>query len=355
MSLFIVIFHLVMLGLFAANLRYLRLRSSARGRLREDTSYPFVSVVIPARNEATNLRRLLPSLFRQAYPHFEVIVYDDGSDDGTSDVLRELAEPRLTALRGEGPPPGWIGKVHALFQATRGAAGEVYLFLDADAELLDPGALGRLVDHHEAMPQPGVLTVLPQYRGGGLLLVSVLPYAILAGLPWPLVRRLPSRNLGALNGQCWMISAALYRQYEPHRTVAREVLEDVMIGRYLKSAGVIPTLVDARDAIAIYMYGSLGEAWAGFRKNAYLLLGGKITPFVPLFLFFLMVYTLAPLFGWGPLAMVYLGKLLSDRKSGMPIWVSLFAPLSYAIASIVQVDSALAHLRGNVTWKGRTV
>ena len=282
-------------------------------------------------------------------------MYDDGSGDGTPAVLRELAEPRLKALRGEGPPEGWVGKVYALYQATRQATGEVYLFLDADAELLEPGALGRLVEHHQAMPAPGVLTVLPQYRGGGLLLVSVLPYAMLSGLPWPLVRRLPSRTLGALNGQCWLISGALYHRHEPHRAVAREVLEDVMMGRYLKSAGVIPTLVEARDTLAVHMYGSLGEAWAGFRKNAYLLLGGALIPFIPLFALFLVVYTLAPLFGWGPLVMVYLGKLLSDRKSGMPLWVSLLAPLSFVIASIVQVDSALAHLRGNVSWKGRSV
>jgi hypothetical protein len=205
------------------------------------------------------------------------------------------------------------------------------------------------------MHQPGVLTVLPQYRGGGLLLVSVLPYAILAGLPWPLVGRLPSRNLGALNGQCWLISSELYRRHEPHRAVAGDVLEDVMIGRYLKSAGVIPTLVDARDAVAVYMYGSFREAWAGFRKNAYLLLGGSLISFFPLFALFLTVYTLAPFFGWGPLAMVYIGKILSDRKSGMPAWVSLLTPLSYAVASIVQIDSALAHLSGSVTWKGRAV
>ncbi len=355
MTLFIVIFHLVMLGIYAGNVWYLLRRSTRLSHTDAIAVHPLVSIIIPARNEEANLRRLLPSLLKQNYPRFQVIVYDDGSEDATPAVLREMADPRLITLRGEGPPPGWIGKVHALYQATRPAAGDRYLFLDADAELLDPGALGRLVAHHEAMPHPGVLTVLPQYRGGGLLLVSVLPYAILAGLPWPLVRRLPSRHLGALNGQCWMISAPLYRQHEPHRAVAREVLEDVMIGRYLKSVGVIPTLVEARDAIAVYMYGSLGEAWAGFRKNAYLLLGGRASPFVPLFLLFLVTYTLAPLFGWAPLAMVYLGKLLSDRKSGMPFWVSALAPLSYAVASIVQVDSALAHLRGNVSWKGRTV
>src|SRR5690606_21293785 len=111
-----------------------------------------VSVVIPARNEAENLRRLLPSLRSQSYPSFDVIVYDDQSDDGTWEVLHEVDDPRLRVMRGDGPAPGWLGKVHALYSATRGASGELLLFLDADAELKDPDALRRLVDRFESLP-----------------------------------------------------------------------------------------------------------------------------------------------------------------------------------------------------------
>ncbi|MEZ4701626.1 MAG: glycosyltransferase [Rhodothermales bacterium] len=352
MTLLIVALHAAMLVVFAANMVYLRRQKEAGVPA---ASLPFVSVLIPARNEAANLTRLLPGLLAQDYPRLEVIVYDDGSTDATPDVLRAHASDRLRTLRGEGPPPGWMGKVHALHQAARSAAGEVFLFLDADTEWLDAKALARLIQRYLAIPEPGVLTVLPHFRGGGLLLVSIVPNAMLMGLPWPLVRRLASPALGAVNGQCWIISRDLYREHEPHAAVADEILEDVMIGRYLKRRGVTPSIVDATGELAVYMYGSLAEARAGFRKNAYLLFGGTPGRFIPLFVFFAITYTVAPLVAWPLLGLVYLNKTLTDRRSRLPVWVSLFAPLSYVLASIVQIDSALAHRSGRVQWKGRTV
>ena len=44
---------------------------------------PFVSVLIPARNEAQTIDTCLSSLVAQKYPHYEIIVLDDRSEDGT--------------------------------------------------------------------------------------------------------------------------------------------------------------------------------------------------------------------------------------------------------------------------------
>lgn len=343
--------HLVLLGIVAANLIYLRRRAPA-GRVG---ATPRVSVLIPARNEADNLRRLLPTLAAQDYPFFEVIVYDDGSEDGTGDVIRSFEGPRLRGLRGEGPPPGWVGKVHALYQATRHAGGERYLFLDADAALADPGALGRLVAAHEALPPSSVMTGLTRLRGGGLLLVSLVPSSVVGSLPWPLVRRLEAPSLGALNGQCWMIDAATYRRLEPHAALPAEVLEDVKIGRYLKGHGVVPVLADVQGEVSIYMYRDLADAWQGFRKNAYLLLGGRPLPFLLLYAYFLLVFVLAPLFSPWLLLTLYGLKATTDRRSGMPWWVTALAPVSFALGALLQLDSALSHLTGRVAWKGRKV
>ena len=110
-----------------------------------------------------------------------------------------------------------------------------------------------------------------------MLLVSLVAHTILGGLPWPLVRRFSAPSLGALNGQCWMIRAADYHRFEPHAHLPDEVLEDVKIGRYLKRKRMTPVLLDVQQEITVFMYRSFGEAWLGFRKNAYLIMGG--TPF----------------------------------------------------------------------------
>ncbi len=351
MALFLLIIHLTLLAVFAANVVYLRRRASHPPA----PTFPPGSVLIPARNEANNLPRLLGSLHEQDYPDFEIVVYDDGSADETPEVLRRFASPRLITLRGEGPPAGWVGKVHALYQATRQARGSLFLFLDADTELHGADALRRLVDDYAALPAPSVMTVLPRFRGGGMALVSIVPNAILTGLPWPLVRRVRSRSLGALNGQCWVIDAASYRQHEPHRAVAGEILEDVAIGRYLKERGVIPYLIDANDRVSVHMYADLRDAWAGFQKNAYLLFGGTVPRFALLTALFILTYVAAPFVDARFLVLIYLNKLLTDRWSGIPLWVSAIAPLSFILAATLQIDSARSHLTGRVRWKGRSV
>ncbi|HYU74350.1 MAG TPA: glycosyltransferase, partial [Ktedonobacteraceae bacterium] len=57
----------------------------------QTTVGPLVSIIVPARNEELNIRRCVTSLLEQDYGHYEVIVVDDGSTDGTACILDELA------------------------------------------------------------------------------------------------------------------------------------------------------------------------------------------------------------------------------------------------------------------------
>ena len=353
-ALILALLHGGLLLILLANLAYLW-----RGRRRRAPErLPSLSVLIPARNEEANLERLLPSLLAQTYPNAEVVVYDDGSEDSTWDVIqrwRARSDGRIQALQGTGPPPGWIGKVHALFQATRQAKGDLYLFLDADAEMQHPDALRHLAERFASLPPDAVMTGLPRLRGGGALLVSLIPNALLTGLPWPLVRRLRVATFSALNGQCWLIPAALYHRYEPHEHLPGEILEDVKIGRYLMRQGLAPTLMDVRGEVAVYMYRDLREAWRGLRKNAYLVLGGSPLLFLFFHTFYAFTFVFAPLFALPLLFSLYLIKLLVDRAAGFPLWVTALAPLSFLLGAFVQLDSALAHWTGRVSWKGRGV
>jgi len=351
---FLLAVHGALLALTAANLAYLRRRRRAR---RVPTPWPRVSVLVPARNEEENLRHLFPTLLGQDYPHFEVVVVDDASEDGTWAVLEAHAHPRMKPIRGPGPPPGWLGKPHALHQAAAAATGDLFVFLDADAALTDPGALGRLVERFTACGEEAVLTGLPRYvgRGGGLWLTSLVPFALLSGLPLALVPRTRAPALSALNGQVWVIAAGAYRHHEPHRAVAAEILEDVEIGRRLKRAGMRLFLLDLGGEVTVRMYRSLGEAWRGFRKNAYLLWGGRPFPFVLLWTVYVLLYVAAPLAGWPLIVSLYALKGLADRGARLPLWISATAPAVLSAGALLALDSALAHATGRVAWKGRRV
>ena len=66
----------------------------------QSANYPLVSIILPARNEERNIRRCVESLLEQSYPNYEVIVVDDGSTDGTPNILENIiqAHPQSNRL-----------------------------------------------------------------------------------------------------------------------------------------------------------------------------------------------------------------------------------------------------------------
>jgi glycosyltransferase involved in cell wall biosynthesis len=335
-----------------ANLWQLR---RSRPREHPGAPRPRLSVLVPARNEAANLRRLLPSLLSQEYRDLEVIIYDDGSEDATWDVLQRVRDLRLKTMRGSGPPAGWVGKVHALYRASLEATGELLLFLDADAALKDPRALARLVSRFDSLPRGSVLTGLTHLRGGGGLLVSLVPFILLSQLPLALVPRTPFTRLSGLNGQCWMIRRSDYERFAPHRANRNEVLEDIRIGQYLKRQGIIPYMADLQNEVEVWMYRSVPDAWAGFRKNVYPFMGEKPWSFLVQHLLYLALFVATPLVSPWFIAGWYGLKAVSDRFVRYPITVTLATPLSLGLGALLQLDSAVSHWTGHVRWKGRSV
>jgi len=97
-------------------------------------SGPFVSLIVPARNEEGCIARCLDSLLAQRYKGYEAIVVDDESSDATADIVSVFAarDSRVHLVSGKLLPEGWLGKPHALSQGVAAARGEVLLLTDAD-------------------------------------------------------------------------------------------------------------------------------------------------------------------------------------------------------------------------------
>ena len=340
-----------MAGVLISNFIYLRKRKYNAAPANK----PFLSILIPARNETENLKRLIPSILSQSYCSYELIVYDDASEDETTETINSFDDHRIRALKGNGPPAGWAGKVHALYAATREANGDAFLFLDADTSLKHTEALEYIVNAYVHAPAKSVITGLPDYKGKGLSLVSLAAHSLLATLPWYLAQKLPYTSLTALNGQCWMIDAATYRELEPHKAVASEVLEDVLIGRYLKKKGYSSSLVDLQDELSVYMYDSFTEAWRGFRKNVFPLMGNSALNFTFVFLLYAIVFVIPPFLDPRLLLLVFANKWAADWRGRFSIAISIITPLCYLFGSTLQLDSAWNHLTGKVKWKGRPI
>ena len=100
----------------------------------------FVTVMIPAFNEATVIERAVRGVLDSINVRIEVIVIDDGSSDGTSDVIRAAFadEPRVRLLTLENG-----GKARALNEGLALATGEIVIALDADTQF-EPATIARL-------------------------------------------------------------------------------------------------------------------------------------------------------------------------------------------------------------------
>ena len=175
---------LIVLWNCAGNLRYFRRLSSYP--CADPGRQPFVSILVPARNEERNIARCIESLLAQEYLEFEVIVLNDNSSDRTAEILTELQarSPRLRVLPGKSLPAGWVGKNYACHQLAHAAKGDFLFFTDADT-WHHPQTLAKSMS---ALNSEGgdLLSAIPQEEVQSLserMVVPFMHFAVLCFLP----------------------------------------------------------------------------------------------------------------------------------------------------------------------------
>ncbi|MBN2576469.1 MAG: glycosyltransferase [Deltaproteobacteria bacterium] len=324
-------------------------------------------VIVPARNEAASLPRLLDSLWSGPAIPQEIVVVDDHSQDGTAQVA---AERGATVLAGAALPDGWTGKTWACHQGAERAGRQTLLFLDADT-WIEPGGLGRLWDEFEA--GEGVLSVLPFHRIERPYerLSAFFNLAMAAGVNafGPRGDRAKGR---ALFGQCLMLRADDYWRAGGHEAVRGRILENVELAKRFQAAGVGTRCRGGKWTLSFRMYpGGLAELVRGWVKA--FASGAATTPLLTLALIiaWMAAGVLAPvplvhaLSGRGELSLpaalpyalfaaqvaVFLGRL---GRYG--VFTALLYPIPLVFYLVVFAVSAAKAARGGpVAWKGRSM
>lgn len=339
-------------------------------RLREGRpqNNPLVSLLIPARNEAGIIADSIRHLLAQDYPHYEIILLDDHSSDGTSELAQTEAkgDSCLRILSGAPLPDGWLGKNWACQQLGVAAQGEILIFTDADVRW-QADALSRLMAAQEKH-QAAMLTVWPTQitrTWSERLCVPLLALAIMAYLPELLVRFAPFSAFAAANGQCLAFQREAYRTIGRHDRVKANIVEDVALARGIKAAGYKLVMLDGGGAISCRMYENWAGVRAGFAKN--ILAGHGNQPL------FLLVSTL---FHWAVFVLPWLGlifggisvlwalclillgvgvRMLSAAVTRQRLLDALMMPLSVLLMTIIAGQALWWRWRyGGPQWKGRT-
>ncbi len=337
-----------------------------------------VSVLIPARDEEARIGRALRTVLAQTLPPREVIVLDDGSTDGTADVVDDVArdDPRVRRVPGAPLPPGWKGKCHALHQAAREARSPWLLLLDADVEL-HPTALEVAMAFARDQGSPLVSwfgTTVAVTAWERVLQPFVMDLITTHADPARIAD--PARPDAIANGQFILIRADVYRELGGHAAVRASIVEDMALARRAKAAGHRLRLAEAYGLMATRMYRNLGEIWAGWTKNFFAGLHGRadavaaallhllVTGMVPhaslaaALLLAALGAVHGPLLGASLLAvgLQIAYRLAIARRTSPPSLLSVLAhPLAAAVLALIILDSARRAVTGvPVSWKGRS-
>lgn len=308
-----------------------------------------VSVIIPARNEAHNLPRLLGSLAGLRDGPHEVIVVDDSSTDGTAEVARVHG----ARVIHPGPlPDGWRGKPWACHQGARAAEGEVFCFLDADTWMPHQDSWQRLA----GAAGDGVFSVCPWHEVES----PFESFSLFFNL-----NMVMGTTPDGLFGQVLWIPRDAYAQCGGHEAVAGRVLENHTLAAHCREAGLGVRSAAGRGLVSFRMYpGGMGTLIDGWRKG--FAAGAGATPGLVMFLIVLWLSGLImaaislafdPCSPWAWAAYGLAAAEVfwfSRRVGGFPLWSALFYPLPlvffFGLFAWAKRSSGT-----HVTWKGREI
>ncbi len=258
---------------------------------RRGEGSPFVSIVVPARDEERALEVATRSKCLQDDPAFETVVVDDRSSDGTRGILSRLAGEFGGTLRivdGIEPPPDWLGKPHALHEGTQAARATAphdwLVFSDADV-VFAPDLLARALAHAE---KHGLdfLSLFPQMEARGFgerFMVPTIAAAAFCYLPGWLMNVPSARSFGGGGGVFNLIRRDLFDRIGGHEALKTSVVDDIQLGRNARRAGGRTGIALALDSIDLRMYHGFREIAKGLEKNGFFGLLGSV-PIASLFL-----------------------------------------------------------------------
>ena len=367
---------LVVLGWLAAALKVWRRRRNPRYVLgpQAPTADPAVkvSVVVPMRNEEGNVRGCLEAVLAQDHGELEIVVMDDGSTDGTSELLQAYGD-RIVHLKGEGGPlpEGWFGKPWALQRAQEHATGDWLFFIDADVRLA-PGAVSRVVrygmDHDLGMVTGlGTLTMDTFWEK---VLQPAVAGLILMGNDLDDVNDPAKTDKNMASGQLLCFRRAAYDAVGQHGAVRDDILDDVGLARACVAAEQRYHCLFMRELFTVRMYTTLAEIWSGWSKNLFagLHYSWVVTFFVELYLFLtvllgptLLVLGAAGLIDrewmwWGLAQVVVMQGVRGwlDHTWGHQLVYGLSHAPATAVVMAILLNSGIQSRGSGVSWRGRS-
>lgn len=254
------------------------------------TTYPKVSIIVTARDEAEKIAQCLKSLLNLAYSDLEIIAVNDRSRDATGEIMQQLAaeDQRIRVLHITELPDAWLGKVHAMHCGAQIANGEFLLFTDGDV-IFEAAALEQAV-RYATTQELAQLCLIPRFIAGDIWENSMVNFC---GMFFLMTARPQSVNsmssqlyagIGAFN----LVTKSAYQQIGGHQSLRLEIVDDMRLGRLLKQHGFKTHLLLADDLISLKWHVGVKGVIKGIEKNSFAAIDFSVSKLV----LFSLIFTL---------------------------------------------------------------
>lgn len=331
-------------------------------------TYPLISVIITACNEADTIEKAVNSRLEDDYLALEFLLVEDRSTDGTSEIVDSIAarDKRVKAIHISELPDGWLGKVHALYRGVQEASGEWFLFSDADVHV-KPGTLRQLIARCEKEKFDHT-TVLPEFISAGLFIdaaVSVLLRVLIAlGRVYNIEDR--NSNVSGGAGAFNLVRRSAFEKTKGFPWLKMEIIDDVTLGQMLKTSGANATAVRGKGFVEICWYPSFRNALEGMGRAMVAALGnynffrlviagcvafivdmGIFAAFIPVGVPYL------PYLGLFGAAVGVAAAITANRLLSLPILPGILLPLGHTLVLFLTLCGGvkLAANKG-IIWRG---
>ena len=338
-------------------------------------TWPRVTAVIPARNEAASIAAVVAALAKQDYPgEFSAIIVDDHSEDATAELARDTGiesgtQSRLQIISAPDLAPGWTGKLWALnsgVAATENSSTEFYWFTDADV-VHAPDTLRRLITRAQQnnLDLTSLMVLLESQTYAERLLIPAFLYFFLMLYP-PIWIASPSARTAGAAGGCILLRSTALERIGGLAAIHNEIIDDCSLARAVKRSGGKIWMGLTRASYSLRGYPGLAEIRDMIARTAFTqlhysplrllgtLIGLAITFLVP------VILTFAPnprvwlpaLLAWCLMTASFLPTITFYRLG--PLWSPLL-PLAALFYSYSTLLSAVRCWQGHGgQWKGRS-
>ena len=355
-----------------ALLRVVRSRADTRFRLGVDApvidALPRLAVIVPARDEARNIGACVASVLGSDHPRVELLVFDDGSSDGTADIAR-AAGARVVEGGAAPLPEGWMGKPWALKRAASETDADWICFVDADVRL-HPGALSR-VHSYAVREDCHLLSGFGKLVMGSFWEKVIQPSVgglIIAGNDLAVVNDPERPDKAIANGQLILVQRGAYEGVGGHEAVRDNILDYIGLALAIAGKGFRARCLFMRELFSCRMYTGLAELWRGWTKNLFpgmryrldavaLVVGMVLVEFIAPYVIFLFALSA------GDVALVASAAAVLVLVHGVRAYMDgifeqeraygLLQPLGALVLLGLLLDSVRRTRAGTREWKGR--